>query len=117
MGATFSGRRIVAISIERMNTIRLLLVLCIPLSGLVRADEASVRKAVEGSPRQEYFLIDHSEGAPPKDGYKLLLVLPGVVFGVNYPERAWFTAAVLGLLLGLGWYLSIRKTELLAEAK
>jgi Fuc2NAc and GlcNAc transferase len=47
----------------------------------------------------------------------LLLVLPGVVFGVNYPERAWFTAAVLGLLLGLGWYLSIRKTELLAEAK
>jgi len=47
----------------------------------------------------------------------LLLVLPGVVFGVNHPERAWSTAAVLGLLLSLGWYLSIRKIELLAEAK
>lgn len=37
----------------------------------------SVRKSVEGNPKQEYFLIDHSEITKPKDGYKLLLVLPG----------------------------------------
>ena len=37
----------------------------------------------------------------------LMLVLPAIVFGVNHPERAWSTAAVLGSLLSLGWYLSL----------
>ena len=60
-----------------MKTIPLLLLLCVPFTGLAQDDKTSVREAVEGSPKQEYFLIDHSEGAKPKEGYKLLLVLPG----------------------------------------
>ena len=60
-----------------MKAIRLLVLLCVPAIGLAQDDKASVRKAVEGNPKQEYFLIDHSEGAKLKDGYKLLLVLPG----------------------------------------
>ena len=46
----------------------------------------------------------------------LALVLPGVVFGVNHPERAWHIAIVLGLALGLGWYLSIKRIGVSAKA-
>ena len=47
------------------------------MAGSAAAGEVSTRKTVEGSPKQEYFLIDHSEGEAPEEGYKLLLVLPG----------------------------------------
>ena len=50
----------------------------------VADDKASTRKAVKGNPKQEYFLIDHSEGKVPKDGYKLLLVLPGGDGSANF---------------------------------
>jgi len=44
------------------------------------------------------------------------LVLPGIVFGVNYPDWAWHVAVALGLVLGLGWYLSTTRIGVLAEA-
>ena len=62
---------------RKTKAIRLFALLLIPVTALAQDDEASVRKSVEGTPKQEYFLIDHSEGAKPKDGYRLLLVLPG----------------------------------------
>jgi UDP-N-acetylmuramyl pentapeptide phosphotransferase/UDP-N-acetylglucosamine-1-phosphate transferase len=46
----------------------------------------------------------------------LTLVLPGIVFGVNHPELAWPLAVALGLVLGLGWYLSIKRIGVLAQA-
>jgi len=46
----------------------------------------------------------------------LALVLPGIVIGVNYPELAWPLAVAVGLALALGWYLSIKKIGVLAEA-
>ncbi len=47
----------------------------------------------------------------------LFMVLPGVVIGVSDPTWAWPAAAVLALVMCLGWYLSIRKTGELAEAR
>ena len=49
-------------------------------------------------------------------GINLALVLPGIVFGVNYPEWAWHIALALALAMGLGWYLSITRIGALAEA-
>ena len=46
----------------------------------------------------------------------LLLVLPGIVIGVNHPDWAWATATILGLTLGLGWFLSITRMGELAQA-
>lgn len=46
----------------------------------------------------------------------LALVLPGIVIGVNHPDWAWPIAVVLGLVLGLGWYLSITRIGELARA-
>ena len=46
----------------------------------------------------------------------LVLVLPGIVIGVNHPDWAWPIALVMGLVLGLGWYLSITRIGVLAEA-
>ena len=47
----------------------------------------------------------------------LALVLPGIVFGVNHPGWAWRTAAALGLVLAVGWYLSTKRIGELAEAR
>ena len=47
----------------------------------------------------------------------LALVLPGIVFGVNHPEWAWHVAVALGLVLGLGWYLTIKRIGVLAKAR
>ena len=49
-------------------------------------------------------------------GINLALVLPGIVFGVNHPEWAWCIAVAQGLVLVLGWYLSIKRIGVLAEA-
>jgi UDP-N-acetylmuramyl pentapeptide phosphotransferase/UDP-N-acetylglucosamine-1-phosphate transferase len=46
----------------------------------------------------------------------LALVLPGIVIGVNHPDWAWPTAVALGLVLGLGWYLTIKRIGVLAQA-
>ena len=46
-------------------------------SSAIAEENISTRLAVKGNPKQEYFLIDPSQGEVPKDGYKLLLVLPG----------------------------------------
>lgn len=47
----------------------------------------------------------------------LALVLPGVVFGVVFPAMAWPAAIALGLLLVLGWYLSVKRIGELATAR
>ncbi|MGI9240986.1 MAG: alpha/beta hydrolase [Verrucomicrobiales bacterium] len=60
-----------------MKAIRLILFLLYPLVGVAQDEKVSVRKAVEGNTKQEYFLINHSAGVKPDGGYKLLLVLPG----------------------------------------
>lgn len=44
----------------------------------------------------------------------LMLVLPVVALAVHYPAIAWPAALVLGLVLGTGWYLSIKKIGVLA---
>ena len=60
-----------------MNPHTLLQFLAILSLATTSSADVSARKAVKDSPKKEYFLIDHSEGKEPKDGYKLLLVLPG----------------------------------------
>lgn len=50
-------------------------------------------------------------------GINLVLVLPGVVIGVNYPALAWPVALALATMLGLGWYLSIKRIGVLALAR
>ncbi len=49
----------------------------LPLAASAVAGGVSTRMAVQGNPRQEYFLIDHSGGREPAGGHGLLLVLPG----------------------------------------
>jgi hypothetical protein len=47
----------------------------------------------------------------------LVVVLPAVVFGVSRPDWAWPVAVTLGAALALAWYLSIKKTGVLAAAR
>ena len=46
----------------------------------------------------------------------LALVLPAIVIGVAIPDLAWPLAIALGLVLALGWYLSIKRIGVLAGA-
>ena len=70
--------------IQRMRSLALSLLVLLPMASATGAGEVSTRLAVEGNARQEYFLIDHSEGRVPEDGYKLLLVLPGGDGSANF---------------------------------
>lgn len=47
----------------------------------------------------------------------LLVVVPGILFGVKNPEWAWLAVLAVGSVLGLGWYLSIRTIGVLAKAR
>jgi len=60
-----------------MKGFSLLLLLLFPVAGSAFSNKISTRRAVEKNPKQEYFLIDHSDGKKPENGYRLLLVLPG----------------------------------------
>ena len=46
-----------------------------------------------------------------------MLVVPGILFGVRNPDSAWTVVLVVGSVLGLGWYLSIKMIGVLAEAR
>ncbi len=39
----------------------------------------------------------------------VLLVTPGVVLAINYPALAWFIFLTTALILGMAWYLTIRR--------
>jgi len=60
------------------------LLLLLPITAVTAEKRASTRKSVPDTPRQEYFLIDHSGGTAPDGGYKLLLVLPGGDGSANF---------------------------------
>jgi predicted esterase len=62
---------------KNMKTLALSLFLLLPSVSSAADNEVSTRKVVDDNPKQEYFLIDNSEGREPEGGYKLLLVLPG----------------------------------------
>lgn len=64
-------------SMKKAKALNLLPLLVILFATSASGNEASARMAVQGNPKQQYFLIDHSEGEVPEEGYKLLLVLPG----------------------------------------
>jgi UDP-N-acetylmuramyl pentapeptide phosphotransferase/UDP-N-acetylglucosamine-1-phosphate transferase len=47
----------------------------------------------------------------------VLLVLPAIAVAVGRPALAWPMAIAMGLCLGLGWYLTIRRIGVFAKAK
>ena len=46
----------------------------------------------------------------------LTLVLPGIVIAVKFPALAWAVALALTLIFVLGWYFSISRLGVQAEA-
>ena len=58
----------------------------------------------------------HARVAMVYQAVNLTLVLPGIVIGVNFPALAWATALALTLIFVLGWYFSISRLGVLAQA-
>ena len=58
----------------------------------------------------------HARVAMLYQAINLTLVLPGIVIGVNFPALAWATALALTLIFVLGWYFSMRRLGVLAQA-
>ena len=58
----------------------------------------------------------HGRVAMLYQAINLTLVLPGIVIAVNFPALAWAVALVLALIFVLGWYFSISRLGVLAEA-
>jgi Fuc2NAc and GlcNAc transferase len=58
----------------------------------------------------------HSSVAILYQSINLLLVLPGIVLAVNYPELAWAVVLPLSLILAFGWRLSTKRLGVLAGA-
>jgi len=58
----------------------------------------------------------HARVAMVYQAINLTLVLPGIVIAVNFPALAWATALALTLIFVLGWYFSISRLGVLAQA-
>ena len=58
----------------------------------------------------------HSRVAMLYQAINLTLVLPGIVIAVNFPALAWAVALALTLIFILGWYFSISRLGVQAEA-
>lgn len=58
----------------------------------------------------------HGRVAALYQAINLVVVLPGIVVADNHPALAWPIALVLALVLGLAWYLSLKRIGVLARA-
>jgi Fuc2NAc and GlcNAc transferase len=58
----------------------------------------------------------HARVAMAYQAINLTLVVPGIVIAVNFPALAWATALALTLIFVLGWYFSISRLGVLAQA-
>ena len=58
----------------------------------------------------------HARVAMVYQAINLTLVLPGIAIAVNFPALAWATALALTLIFVLGWYFSISRLGVLAQA-
>lgn len=58
----------------------------------------------------------HSQVVLFYQAINFLLVVPGILLAVKYPVIDWIVTLILALVLGLGWFLLIRRIGMLARA-